>query len=57
MYYAYMFRGNEQAASLAKAKFDEGLKKMRILLINEYEYLRSTYIPRGPFFIAGPRLG
>jgi len=57
MYYAYMFRSNEQAASLAKAKFDEGLKKMRILLINEYEYLRSTYIPRGPFFIAGPRLG
>jgi hypothetical protein len=57
MYYAYMFRSNEQAASLAKAKFDEGLKKMRILLINEYEYLRSTYIPQGAFFIAGPRLG
>jgi hypothetical protein len=57
MYYAYMFRGNEQAASLAKAKFDEGLKKMRILLINEYEYVSSTYVPTSMRYIAGPRLG
>jgi hypothetical protein len=44
MYHAYMFRSNEQAANIAKAKFEEGLKRMRILLINRYEYMRTTYI-------------
>ena len=57
MYYAYMFRSNEQAAALAKNKFDDGLKKMRTLLINEYEYVSSTYVPTSMRFIAGPRLG
>jgi hypothetical protein len=44
MYYAYMFRSNEQAAQIAKTKFDEGMKKMRILLINKNTYMRSTFI-------------
>ncbi len=44
MYHAYMFRSNEQSAQLAKAKFEEGLKKMRVLLINKNTYMRSTYI-------------
>lgn len=44
MYYAYMFRSNEQAAQIAKGKFEEGLKKMRVLLINKNTYMRSTYI-------------
>ncbi len=55
-YHAYMFRSNEQAASIAKGKFEEGLKRMRTILINEYEYVTSTYRPQGAFFIAGPRL-
>lgn len=45
MYYAYMFRSNEQAAALSKRKFEEGVKNMRTILINRYEYLRSTYRP------------
>ena len=44
MYYTYMFRSNEQAASLAKSRFDEGLKQMRSQLINRHEYVRSTVI-------------
>ena len=44
MYYAYLFRSNEQAASLAKTKFEEGLKRMRIILVNRYSYVRSTAI-------------
>ncbi len=56
MYHAYMFRSNEQAAALSKNKFDEGIKRMRTILINKYEYLTSTYVPHGPFYIAGPRL-
>lgn len=56
-YHAYMFRSNEQAASIAKGKFDEGLKRMRSILINQYEYMTSTYRPQSLFTIAGPRLG
>ena len=44
MYHAYMFRGNEQAASFAKNKYEEGLKKMRIMLVNRFEYVRATAI-------------
>jgi hypothetical protein len=50
MYHAYMFRSNEQAASLAKAKFEEGIKKMRILLINRYVYMQSTAITQSTAF-------
>jgi hypothetical protein len=45
MYYAYMFRSNEQAAALSKRKFEEGIKYMRTILINRYDYIRSTYRP------------
>lgn len=44
MYHAYMFRSNEQAASITKAKFEEGLKRMRTILVNRYVYMRSTAI-------------
>lgn len=54
-YHAYMFRSNEQAATIAKSKFDEGLKRMRSVLINKYEYITSTYRPQGTMFISGPR--
>jgi hypothetical protein len=44
MYHAYMFRSNEQAANIAKGKFEEGLKRMRTILVNRYTYMRSTAI-------------
>ena len=46
MYYAYMFRGNTQDALVAKEKFQSGLKNMRIVLINENTYVRSTMLTR-----------
>jgi hypothetical protein len=46
MYYAYMFRSNEQAAIIAQRKFEAGIKNMRTILINRYEYIRSTAINR-----------
>lgn len=46
MYHAYMFRSNEQAATIAKEKFKEGVKNMRTILMNRYEYARSTMIVR-----------
>ena len=56
MYHAYMFRSNEQAANLSKAKFEEGIKRMRTILINRYVYMASTYNPYPGFTIAGPRV-
>lgn len=56
MYYAYLFRSNEQSASLAKAKFDEGMKRMRIILINRYHYVRSTAINQSRVTTFGPRV-
>jgi hypothetical protein len=46
MYYTYMFRSNEQAAAIAKNKFEQGIKNMRTILINRYEYVRSTALNR-----------
>ena len=54
MHYAYLFRGNSQDAMLAKQKFDEGIKNMRIVLINRTYYLRSTMIPQNT---GGGRMG
>ena len=46
MHYAYLFRGNSQDAIIAKEKFAEGIKHMRSLLINRYDYIRSTAVSR-----------
>ena len=46
MYYLYMFRENTEAAQLAKAKFDDGIKQMRTVLINRDVNVTSTYIQR-----------
>ena len=42
MYHAYMFRDNIQSASLALRKFEDGLKQMRTLLVNENIYARAV---------------
>ena len=44
MYYAYMFRGNEQAANLSMNKFADGIKYMRSLNINRTDYIRDTRV-------------
>ncbi len=47
MYYAYTFRGNTQDATLHLQKFNDGIKDMRTLYINRYEYIRDTRILKG----------
>lgn len=42
MYYAYMFRDNIEMASVSQRKFDDGIKQMRTLLVNENIYMRAT---------------
>jgi hypothetical protein len=44
MYYAYLFRGDTQMAQLSLQKFEGGIKNMRSMLINRYDYLRSYMI-------------
>lgn len=44
MYYAYMFRGDTEQAAVSNNMFIEGVKDMRRLYINRYEYVRSSMI-------------
>lgn len=46
MYYAYFFRGNTQDAQIQFQKFEEGIKNMRTIYINRYDYVRSTVVHR-----------
>jgi hypothetical protein len=44
MYYAYLFRGNSQDATIVYQKYMEGIKNMKTLYINRFDYVRSTAI-------------
>ena len=46
MFYAYQFRGDNQSAQISQQKFKDGIKYMRSLYINRYDYLRSSMIVR-----------
>jgi len=41
MYYAYMFRDNIEQANIAQRKFENGIKQMRTILVNEHMYFRA----------------
>jgi hypothetical protein len=47
MYYAYLFRGNTQDAGMQFQKFEEGIKDMRTLYVNRYDYVRDTRVTPG----------
>lgn len=47
MYHAYLFRGNTQDATLQFQKFEEGIKDMRTLYVNRYDYVRDTRVSTG----------
>lgn len=42
MVHAHAFRGDLDSSQLSSVKFKEGLKSLRSLYINRYEYVRST---------------
>lgn len=44
MHYAYLFRGDAQASTIAMQKFEDGVKHMRSILINRFYYLRSSMV-------------
>ena len=41
MYYAYMFRDNIEQAGIAQRKFENGIKNMRSILVNEHMYFKA----------------
>ena len=47
--FTYQYRGEMQQYQLNFARFEQGIKNMQSLLINKYEYVRSTVVlrPRG----------
>ena len=44
--FAYLYRSEVPLYERSFALFNEGIKHMQTLLINRYDYVRSTYIPR-----------
>ena len=46
LYHCFIFRDNSQQAGIAKAKFDEGIERMRTLLINRFVDVRDTRVNR-----------
>ena len=44
--FVYQFRGETQQYQLNMQRFEQGIKNMQTLLINRFDYVRSTYIPQ-----------
>ena len=44
--YVYQYRGETNQYQLNFARFEQGIKNMQTLLVNRYEYVRSTFIPK-----------
>ena len=47
MYISYMFRGETQESVIMKNAFDDGIKHMRTLYVNRYDYIRSNVVNTG----------
>jgi hypothetical protein len=48
--YMMFFRSNEQSGVLHREKFDQGIRAMRRVLMDDPLYMRSTYIMRPMYF-------
>ena len=46
--FVYQYRGETAQYQLNFARFEQGIKNMQTLLVNKFEYIRSTFIPRTP---------
>jgi len=49
MVHAHAFRGDNESSQLSLQKFEVGIKNMRSIYINRYEYLRSTMITKNQY--------
>ena len=44
--FVYQYRGETSQYQLNMQRFEQGIKNMQTLLVNRFEYIRSTYIPK-----------
>ena len=44
--FVYQYRGETQQYQLNMQRFEQGIKNMQTLLVNRFDYIRSTYIPK-----------
>jgi hypothetical protein len=44
--FVYQYRGETNQYQLNFARFEQGIKNMQTLLVNRFEYVRSTFIPK-----------
>ena len=44
--FVYQYRGETQQYQLNFARLEQGIKNMQTLLVNKFDYVRSTFIPR-----------
>jgi hypothetical protein len=44
--FVYQYRGETQQYGINFARFEQGIKNMQTLLVNRFNYIRSTFIPR-----------
>jgi len=44
--FVYQYRGETQQYAINFTRFEQGIKSMQTLLVNKFDYLRSTYITR-----------
>ena len=47
--FVYQYRGETAQYQLNMQRFDQGRKNMQTLLVNRFDYIRSTYIPRSGY--------
>jgi len=48
--FVYQYRGETAQYQLNMQRFEQGIKNMQTLLVNKFQYLRSTYIPRSTIY-------
>ena len=47
--FVYQYRGETGQYQLNMQRFEQGIKNMQTLLVNRFEYIRSTYIPKSTY--------
>ena len=47
--FVYQYRGETAQYQLNMERFEQGIKNMQTLLVNRFDYVRSTYIPRSGY--------
>ena len=47
--FVYQYRGETAQYQLNMQRFEQGIKNMPTLLVNRFDYIRSTYIPRSGY--------